>query len=150
MRPILSSVCLPIKLLPSHVSMHFPRPGHGPQVLKEPVSRDQYLHNVPVTGRGLPSVYWVFQRFRTCGAKQLRGVVFIIKFDQCLSFSVPRDHLWLVVVGGGGSCRPGPQKWPHAERRRAALSLRGAKEHFTAHIVHGLKTDVGVYRVCNR
>lgn len=51
-RPVFSWVCVLAKLLSSHVSTHFPRPIHRPQVLSEPVRWDQYLHNVPVTGRG--------------------------------------------------------------------------------------------------
>lgn len=74
-------------------------------------------------GGGLPSVYRVLrQRFWTCGAKQLSGVVFIIKFDQRLFLP-----LTLITFQGGlegsGGLRGPPKLRPHAGRWRAAFII---------------------------
>lgn len=87
-------------------------------------------------GGGLPSVYWVLQRFRTCGAKQLSGVVFIIKFDQCLSFSLPP---WSPLTSGGsrgGKLRAGALiLTPCWEMESSIITAKaGANKHFTASI----------------
>lgn len=116
-RPILSfspgSACLPIELLPSRVSMHFPNSGQrssSPQVLKTQLAQ---INNHTVfywQGGG----YLVFECSRDLsmwGEASLRASreVFIIKIDQC----APSVHLWLLGVGwcwlcAGGSTHADP------------------------------------------
>ena len=72
-------------------------------------------------GGGLPSVYRVLQRFRTCGAKQLRDRLHY-QIRSVPLFLCPQ---WSPLTGGGQegeAAGRGPPHWPHAGRWGAALS----------------------------